>query len=119
MGNFASYLGGYAATAIAGHRVIVDADRKRVDERGRAASERRDAVNMGIAVVVPIQHIMGVINHPELSGMRDAIDEAEAQSRAPVEDSVQDDEEFTRGGFMDALKKVSEPDEPQPDEASE
>ncbi|MDA2916689.1 serine protease [Nitrospinae bacterium AH_259_B05_G02_I21] len=73
-----------------------------------------ERINMGIAIVVPIQKILEVINQEELVERRDRAREEQQQNRLPTPDEAPT--ELTEEGFKEALKKASRPEEAQSDE---
>lgn len=75
-----------------------------------------EGINMGIAVVVPAQKIMEVLNQEELVSLRKRVEEQVQQQRVPKPDDVST--ELTKDEFMDKLKKVSRPEEAPPDEGT-
>ena len=72
--------------------------------------EQAEAVNMGVAIVVPAKKILEVLYHPDLIAMREA---AKAQEREkknsndslPTMDSAA--KPFTKSDFEDALRKAT------------
>ncbi|MGA8149732.1 MAG: hypothetical protein WB952_02050 [Terriglobales bacterium] len=69
-----------------------------------------EAVNMGIAPIVPAQKIVETINHPELVEMRKQWDEkvrASNKDHAVLDDEIPNKEPFTREDFESSLKKAS------------
>lgn len=77
----------------------------------------KEAINMGIAIVIPATKIMEIINQPVLSDGRKAEQRRRREESLPVEDEAGEDEEsITREDFEQALKKVSRPKEQPSDE---
>lgn len=68
-------------------------------------NDRRDVVNMGIAVVVPVEQILQVANHPDLTSTRSAAGEDEA---ATLPDSA----------FVEAVQQYTRSRKPPPEQGS-
>lgn len=72
-------------------------------------NEQAEAVNMGIAIVVPAKKILEVLNHPELVAMRKRINNQIGEDRTPTMDAaLEATESFTKEDFEAALCKVSQ-----------
>ncbi len=73
----------------------------------------REVVNMGIAIVVPSEKILEVINQPMIREPEDAHEKQLRESQMPTLDSIGETKGITQAGFEDALKmasrKISEP----------
>lgn len=70
----------------------------------------QDAFNIGLAIVVPAEHILEVLNNKELTEMRAKLIEQEfAKHQGATMDSASGDDEktFTREDFESALKKAT------------
>jgi hypothetical protein len=65
------------------------------------------AVNMGIAIVVPSSKILEVLNQPMVKRKEKEVEEEEKKGRLPKTDSALNDEPFTKDAFNDALKQAS------------
>lgn len=73
-----------------------------------SSTEQAEAVNMGVAIVVPAKKILEVLYHPELVQMRKELEQKELKKKYPVADSaLKKGTRFTRDDFEAALKKVS------------
>ena len=72
------------------------------------ATRANNAVNMGIAIVVPANKILEVLNQKELVDMRKKSDEENRKKQMPVPDTVQR-EALTVKGFEKILGRVSRP----------
>jgi hypothetical protein len=70
-------------------------------------TEQAEAVNMGVAIVVPAKKILETLYHPELVQMRKTLEQKDTDRRSPVADSARKAPHFTRMDFEDALKKAS------------
>jgi len=74
-------------------------------------------LNMGIAVVTPIQEVMKVISGEELTKQRKDIRKEYLKKKAPTDDTAFEDTprkpEFTQADFEAALRKVSRKIEPE------
>jgi len=76
----------------------------------RPRFDRLHGVNMGIAVVVPADKIIEIINRPELKSKRDEFEENMRKSRIPIPDRARKkpkEDSITQSDFEDALKKAS------------
>jgi hypothetical protein len=80
---------------------------------------RNESVNMGIAIVVPGDKIMEIANQPDFKDARDKAIQAYRKGQLPTADEIEQggiiEQGFTKSDFEEALKKVSRPDQPQPD----
>ena len=82
-------------------------------------------VNAGVGIVIPMERILETLDQEELveqrreNAERLVQDEPEIVEGPAVLDRAMDDEALTRETFFESLERVSEPNEPQPDEASE
>jgi hypothetical protein len=78
---------------------------------------QQEAVNMGIAPMVPAQRIAEIINHPELVEMRKQWDEdvlkKHGESAVLDSDFPEKEKPFTKEDFETALKKASRKIEPK------
>jgi trypsin-like peptidase len=73
-------------------------------------NEEIDSLNTGIAVVTPIQEVHKILYGAELMKKRETAEQKHLQKKQPTSDSNlprAHPEEFTRGGFEDALRKAS------------
>jgi len=75
-----------------------------------------ERVNMGIAVVVPVQKILEVINQEELVAIRKKAEEELRQGRIPTPDMAPT--ELTEEEFKEAVRKVSRLEEGPLDEGT-
>jgi hypothetical protein len=69
-----------------------------------------EAVNMGVAMVIPAKKILETLYHPELVRMRKEQDQLRHEENAPTPDVARPEGEqpqFDRSAFEAALKKVS------------
>jgi hypothetical protein len=64
-----------------------------------------EAINMGIAIVLPASRIFDIINSPELTKMRDKVNEQTASKTLPTMDTV-DVEDSTTADLMGKLLQV-------------
>ncbi len=76
----------------------------------------KEAVNMGIAIVIPATQIMEIINQPMEKKSREEAINSYKEAKLPVEDGNSDS--FSKEDFERTLRKVSRPQEDQPDEGS-
>jgi len=72
------------------------------DDIGKAESK---AINMGIAIVVPVDEVLGVME--KFNEIEKTAREKMRKASLPTMDSVEDEEAFTKKDFEDALKRVS------------
>jgi hypothetical protein len=71
-------------------------------------AEQEEAVNMGVAIVIPARKILETLFHPELVQMRKKMDETIRDSNLPTADAATPKKQsFTKEDFETALKKVS------------
>jgi hypothetical protein len=68
-------------------------------------AEKKEAVNMGISIIVPAKKILEVLYHPELVAMRKEHLQKEKEASYPTADSAL--KPLTQADFEAALKKVS------------
>lgn len=83
-------------------------------------SFRQEAVNMGIAIVIPVKKILEVINQEAFVELRDRRVKELQKGQSPTPDmAIEGVEGLTEDGFEDALRRASRRIEPsEPDEAS-
>lgn len=70
-------------------------------------AEQEEAVNMGVAIVIPAKKILETLYHPELVQMRRDMDKKIGDSNLPTADAATKQKTFTRVDFETALKKAS------------
>lgn len=71
-------------------------------------AEQAEAVNMGVAIVIPAKKILETLYHPGLVQMRKEYDEKERDKNLPVADIAKPkSKQFTQEDFDAALKKAS------------
>jgi hypothetical protein len=70
-------------------------------------AEQDEAVNMGVAIVIPAKKILETLNHPELVQLRKELDDKARDSNLPAADTASTKKPFTKQDFEAALKKVS------------
>lgn len=75
---------------------------------------REERINMGIAIAVPATKIAEVIDQESLEDQRNEMRERLRMERGATADSAQ--QELTREGFNELLRRVSRPQQPPPDE---
>jgi hypothetical protein len=71
----------------------------------------KEAVNMGIAIVVPIDKVIEVIMQDDLEPQRKEDRDKVQQETMPTMDVAAEEADFTRDDFMRDLTKVTEPNE--------
>lgn len=69
-------------------------------------AEKKEAVNMGVSIIVPAKKILEVLYHPELTAMRKEHYEKLKKSDSPTADTAFS-QSLTKKDFEAALKKVS------------
>jgi hypothetical protein len=71
-------------------------------------AERAEALNMGVAIVIPAKKILETLYHPELVQMRKDLKKQSGNDNLPVTDTASPKvQRFTKDDFDAALKKVS------------
>jgi hypothetical protein len=71
-------------------------------------TEKAEAVNLGVSIVVPAYKILEVLNQPELVEMRQKMDKELRRPNLPVaDDQLGNPKSFTKEDFEAALKKAS------------
>jgi hypothetical protein len=70
-------------------------------------TKTKEVVNMGIAIVVPSEKILEVINQPMIREKETESENKMRESKLPTLDSLDEDEGITQKGFEDALKLAS------------
>jgi len=76
-------------------------------------AEQEEAVNMGVAIVIPAKKILETLHHPELVQMRKEMDEKTRDSNLPAADAASPKKPFTKVDFETTLKKVSRKIQPK------
>jgi hypothetical protein len=87
-------------------------DMQAIDDLGKPDGLKDEAINMGIAIVVPFSRVLETINKPERAVMRKKAEKEMKNKRLPTQDVAtppMDKEEFEN-----ILKKVSRRTEPSP-----
>lgn len=72
-------------------------------------SIKKEAVNMGMAIVVPAEKIMEIINQDDNKKTREKLVKKEQEKVLPVEDGASNSEEFSQEDMNQALKKAFKP----------
>ena len=71
-------------------------------------ADKEYETNAGIAIVVPVDKIVEVLNRPMVKQQDDKELEERRKKKLPTLDSVEESKRvFTKSDFQDALKKVS------------
>ena len=75
-----------------------------------------EAINMGIAIVVPVDRIVATINNPSQRDMREKYDREEAEKALPTMDAAEGESEFDR--FEDLARRVVQTPKPDAEQQS-
>lgn len=80
-----------------------------------AVEHVKDGFNVGLAIVVPAEHILEVLHNGELTAMRRELKDKElAKNKGATMDSASSESIFTKEDFESALRKASRKIEPKP-----
>lgn len=70
--------------------------------------QKREIVNMGIAIVVPCEKILEVINQPMIREPEEKVEKQAREETIPTPDNVgEENSAFTKNDFEDALRRSS------------